>query len=95
MPMFILSNAPKLNGAAALFYSDILKEFANLLEKDIYILPSSIHEVILLPYSKNIDVGELKKIVTDANDKIVLEDEILSNNIYLYSVSKDEISISA
>jgi len=95
MPMFILSNVPKLNGAAVLFYSNILKEFANLLKNDIYILPSSIHEVILIPYSENIDAEELKKIVIDANDKVVLEDEILSNHIYLYSVSKDEISISA
>jgi len=95
MPMFILSNASKLNGAGALFYSDILKEFANLLKKDIYILPSSIHEVILIPHSENINTDELKKIVIDANDKVVLEDEILSNHIYLYSLSKDKISISA
>lgn len=95
MTMFVLSNTPKLNGAAVLFCSHALKEFANSLKKDIYILPSSIHEVILIPHFTGVDVNKLKGIVVEANSKVVLEDEILSDHIYVYSHSKDEISISA
>ena len=49
VPMYVLSNKSRINGASCILYKDILKDFAMVVDKDLYVLPSSIHEVILLP----------------------------------------------
>ena len=46
---YVLSNRSGVNGAACLLYEDVLKNFADGVEKNLIILPSSIHEVLLLP----------------------------------------------
>lgn len=48
-PMYVLSNRTKLNGSACILYQDLLKNFAERLRSDLYILPSSIHEVLIIP----------------------------------------------
>ena len=48
-PMYVLSNHTKLNGSACILYQDLLKNFAEHLRSDLYILPSSIHEVLIIP----------------------------------------------
>ncbi len=48
-PMYVLSNHTKLNGSACILYQDLLKDFAEHLRSDLYILPSSIHEVLIIP----------------------------------------------
>lgn len=50
-PMYVLSNHTKLNGSACILYQDLLKNFADRLRSDLYILPSSIHEVLIIPVS--------------------------------------------
>ena len=47
--MYVLTNESKLNGAACILYENVLYDFAQKLGADLYILPSSVHEVILLP----------------------------------------------
>ena len=48
IPLFVLSNGDYMNGASVMLYKDPLRDFANYMGHDLYILPSSIHEVILL-----------------------------------------------
>lgn len=48
-PMFVLTNETNLFGAACMLYKDLLKHFSEKSQTDFYILPSSIHEVILVP----------------------------------------------
>ena len=47
IPLFVLSNGDYMNGASVMLYKDPLRDFANYMGHDLYILPSSIHEVIL------------------------------------------------
>lgn len=49
MPLYVLTNEIRLNGASVLFYTDCLKRFASDIGRDFFVLPSSIHEVLLLP----------------------------------------------
>ena len=49
-PLYVLTNSSGICGACALLYPDQLKNFADMLESDLVILPSSIHEVLLVPY---------------------------------------------
>lgn len=48
IPLYVLTNQTGLYGAACMIYQDILKDFAARLEKDLIVLPSSVHEVLLM-----------------------------------------------
>lgn len=47
--LYVLTNDCRINGAACMLYENVLKDFADSIESNLYILPSSIHEVIILP----------------------------------------------
>ena len=93
MPMYVLSNKTRIFGAACLLYPDVLKNFAKELESDLYILPSSVHEVILLPADEVEDAAELVKMVCEINETQLKEEEVLSNSVYFYSRNKDQIDM--
>mgnify|MGYP006866166249 CR=1 FL=1 len=48
-PMFCLTNTQKMNGASLLLQEDIRKQIGECLGSDYFVLPSSIHEVLILP----------------------------------------------
>lgn len=95
IPLFVLSNGDYMNGASVILYKDVLRDFAKYMEHDLYILPSSIHEVILLlddEYAKNPE--ELKMMVRETNRMVVDREEILSDRVYYYDREKDKIRIA-
>ncbi|MBD5392950.1 MAG: hypothetical protein HDR71_01500 [Lachnospiraceae bacterium] len=85
IPMYVLSNKQKIQGAACMLYPEILNDFAKEKNCDLYILPSSIHEVILLPDSKDISKENLLDMVSEINKTQVEEHEILADSIYYFS----------
>ena len=72
-------------------YPGVLREFAAKQERDLIILPSSVHEVILLPVQKEFDRDTLKQMVTDVNATQVDAQEVLSDGVYLYLRESDEV----
>ena len=84
VPMFVLSNTENHNGAAAVCYKDVLDRFSQKIEDDLVILPSSVHETILLPLQKNNSKESLREMVYDANRTMLDQSEFLSDNVYLY-----------
>ena len=92
IPMYILTNKQELNGASALLYGDILKDFANKKGADMYILPSSIHEVIMVLADRINDPTKLLSIVHDANTTVVSIGDVLSDSVYYYDRKKDQIT---
>lgn len=92
--MYVLTNSTGINGAGCLLYEGILKDFASSIDSDLVILPSSIHEVLIIPYSKDISFNELSEVVFSINRDEVLEEDRLSNHIYLYSRSTDQLTIA-
>lgn len=91
-PMYVLTNECKMNGAACVLYKDVLKEFADNLKNDIIIIPSSIHELLLLA-DKGINYSELEAIVRDINANEVPREDVLSDSVYKYDRDKDQIVI--
>jgi len=89
--MYILSNKKGINGASCMLYEDVLKKFANQIKSDLYILPSSIHEIILIPYQKDMKKETLMEMVKDVNRTQVARDEILSDQVYYYSREQNAI----
>ena len=95
IPLFVMSNGDYRNGASVILYKDILRELADCMEHNLYILPSSIHEVIILlddEYAK--DPEELARMVRETNRIVVDREEILSDHVYYYDREKDEIRIA-
>jgi hypothetical protein len=90
-PMYILTNQKGINGATCLIYEDVIKEFAKLIKSDLYILPSSIHEIILIPREGSEDKERLQRMVIDINSSQVPIEEVLSDRVYMYSLEKDAI----
>ena len=52
MPLYVLTNRERIFGASAMLYSDKVRKLAEELNTDLLILPSSVHEVLLLPDDK-------------------------------------------
>ena len=91
LSMYVLTNRSKLNGAAAMLYSEQMKGLADRLETDLLILPSSVHEVILLPDDHEQPYDFYRRMVREVNTTQVDPEEILSYRIYRYSRKKAEI----
>lgn len=85
LPLYILSNEEMYLGAVAIFYPGLLEIIAREMGEDICILPSSIHECLIMPVNDETDFAELRGIVKKVNDTEVSEEEILSYNIYRFS----------
>lgn len=90
-PMYVLTNKERLNGAASLLYEGQLEKLAKILGEDYYVLPSSIHEVIIVPKSKVVDEEELSHTVNEINQEHLQREEVLSNHAYYYDGLKEEL----
>ena len=91
---YVMTNQQKIFGAATMLYKDVIKNHAEKLQCDIYILPSSIHELILIPADFDMDVECMRSTVHDVNRTQVLREEVLSDSVYIYRRETDSISIA-
>lgn len=91
--MWVISNDRGINGAISMLYEDKLHALATELESDLYILPSSVHEVIAVSASMG-DPNELAQMVAEINmDQVILE-ERLSNQVYHYDKDLRKLSLA-
>ena len=95
--MYVLSNVNKLNGAVYIADSDALAMVADELDDDYVVLPSSRHEVIIVPLSQisDDDYTYLKDMVYEINRKEVDAEDYLSDNIYKYIRAEKELRLIA
>ena len=86
-PMYVLSTTDKVNGAKLMNQPDIMDEIAQFTDSDLIILPSSIHEIIVVPENEHLpyDEAELNQMITEINNNEVMPDEVLSDHAYHYS----------
>lgn len=91
--MYVLTNESKINGASCILYKDVLYEFAKSIGRNLYILPSSIHEVILLPKHDEYEKNYLVNMVREVNQEGVATEEILSDNVYEYNLEERLITM--
>ena len=91
-PIIVASNERKIHGAIAMKAVDKLAEVAERYQSDLAILPSSIHEILLIPVKEDMNFRELGTMVREINATQVSPEEVLSNHAYRYS--RDEKSIT-
>lgn len=90
-PMYILSNTSGTEGAACMLYPDLLRDFAKACRSDLFIIPSSIHECLLLPNADPADGRQIKEIVGEVNGTQLCAEEVLSDSLYFYEQCTDEL----
>ena len=84
--MFVLTTHNKLHGAVGMLNKELLNAFMKRHKTEkLIILPSSTHEVLLLPYSDEMVKMDLYEMVREVNETVLEETEYLSNNVYLYN----------
>lgn len=93
-PLLVLSNKQSMFGAAAMLYPDVLDKIADQTCEEFYILPSSVHEVLLLKKDDGVSPDQLQKMVEDINSSVVTPQDVLSNNVYYYDPLIREIEIA-
>ncbi|MCC8028940.1 MAG: DUF5688 family protein [Lachnospiraceae bacterium] len=93
-PMYVLTNSQNLFGASCLLYDDLIHSLADRFQSDFYILPSSIHEIILIPASCDSRLNEFSDMVREVNETQVADEEILSDHAYYYSRERDRITFT-
>lgn len=81
----VITSTDKYYGAVGMISGKIMEKACRKLNTDkVYILPSSVHEVIVVS-AENIDVADLENMVRDINASIVDDRDRLSNYVYMYS----------
>lgn len=83
--MYVLGNNMKLFGAASMLYKGLVENFADKIGKNLFILPSSIHEVILVPDNGDMEARELWEMVCEINATQVEPEEVLTDSVYYFS----------
>lgn len=93
--IFVLSNQNKINGASMLLCPNVMDMIAEKVGKDYYLLPSSIHEALIVPYRPDMEVDSLATMVREVNATQVAKDEQLSDHVYRYDYDKHSLVIAA
>lgn len=83
--MFVLTNTEKYQGAAYMFDVELMSKLADKLGADLIVLPSSIHEIIIVNGNGEYDYEDLRNVVRDVNETQVADEELLSYDVYLFS----------
>lgn len=89
--MYVLSNASRNNGASAILSTATMKKIGEIFPEGVYILPSSIHEVLIIPKENAPSPKELGEMVREVNRTQVAREEVLSDRIYEYDKERGKI----
>lgn len=88
--MYILTNKEKSYGAVSMLYPEVMEQTKEIMGEDFYILPSSLHETILVPKSME-DARNLGIMVREVNANEVKREEVLSDHVYEFNFSEKQI----
>ena len=90
--VYVVTNKHDFFGANALLYRDVIAEVANKIGTDCFILPSSVHDLIVLSTETYYKQSSLANIVKTTNSESVRPSERLSDSVYMYSLSSGDIT---
>ena len=89
--MYVLSNTQNVNGAAEILNQKAMDEIAEKLGGDFIVLPSSVHETIILPIDQGMDSNELEGMVQQINAGVVSDEDKLSDHVFQYDSESHEL----
>lgn len=89
--MYVLSNAKRSYGAACLLYPRALQEVSG--GKNLFIIPSSVHETIIVPDDGQIDAESLRQMISIVNREGIAPEEVLSDSLYYYDAVAEDVRL--
>lgn len=89
--LFVLTNSTREYGASVMLNTDVMGKIGDLFGKDYYVLPSSTHELILVPDNGEITKKELEDMVKSVNETNVSPEEFLSDKVQFYDAESREL----
>ena len=92
LPMYVATNERMINGAAVMTMPDKLSEFAGIIGGDYYVIPSSVHELILVGKQPSSNTQAIDEMIRQVNATQLGPDDILSDHVYTYS-KRDQVLI--
>lgn len=93
LPIYVLTNQKRFLGAACLLYDHAILSLADEVQSDFYVIPSSIHEILLVPVRPNLSREDINAMICEVNKSEVAPEEILSDHVYYYNRAKDCIEL--
>lgn len=93
--VYTITNEARFHGAAALYYPGVMQKAAEIIGCSYYVIPSSIHEVIVVPDAIGSVPSELAKALMEGNGKVVEQEDILSERIFYYDMANETLRIAA
>ncbi len=87
---FVVTNTERIDGAGVIFYPEFMDNMGELLGNDFFILPSSIHQMLILPDDGQVDAEMLRDMVKEVNATQVAPAERLTNDVYHFD-TKDHV----
>ncbi len=93
-PMYVISNRAKQNGANVMLFTQMFEDLAEKYKSDLFILPSSIHEVLAIPATVGMSENYLRDMVNEVNSTQVSVEERLSNSVYKFIREEKKMSIA-
>lgn len=93
MPVYVLTNPENFLGAGGIVLPSVLTQLSDFFMQDFYILPSSIHEVVVIPIDRiNYTPEQLARMVGNTNRHFVPRIELLSTHVYRVNYKTQEIT---
>ena len=93
VPLFVLSNKDKSFGAVWMTDAEILEKIGEKLKDNYYILPSSVHECLIVPAAVVSDERMLLEMVQEINETQVEPEEVLADAVYQYDRGQKNLSV--
>ena len=96
-PMLVMTNPDRCFGAVNMIFYDVLEQIAEKTGGNFYLLPSSVHECMIVPEDDSFSLSpqNMKQMVMEINDTIVMDEEILSDSVYYYMHDRKILVIAA
>lgn len=91
--MYVLSTKNGIHGATAVLYPDLLRTFAEKIQSDFYVIPSSIHEMLLVPSGYAPSLSELNEMIRTVNERQVPLEDILSDHSYYFHQGSEKLQV--
>lgn len=95
MQLSVISNKRTIYGASVMLQDGVLREVSQSVNDDLYIIPSSVHEILAVPAALcDNNPAVLKMMIKDVNSNVLSKEDVLSDNVYYYDASLDKLFIN-
>lgn len=91
---FILTNTSQVRGAAVLFYPGIMERISEVFHGGYFVLPISVHEMLIIPEDAEPDVNALTLMLAEGNRTVVDEEDVLSDKVFRYCPASGKLCIA-